>query len=118
MKERLLTPNELHELMIDIIRIIDGDERRLPKTDSYVGLADLRIEIEPSGYEYIYSERGMESFRYLAMDLDDLLYHVFKDITRDMSSDSGQVKLKEQSELLTRLSPNWAERFVLDNRRR
>ena len=118
MKERLLTPNELDQLMKDIIKVIDGDERRLPKTDSYLGLSDLRIEIEPRGYEYIYSERGMESFRYLAIDLDDLLYHVFKDITRDMFSDSGQVKLKKQSELLTRLRSNWAERFVLENRRR
>ena len=122
MRERLLTSKELNQLMIDAIKLIDGDEKFLPKTDEFKGWSDLRIEIGPHGYEYIGSERGIETFRNVPLDLDDLLYMVFKDVTSSMAwffkyesgqieDDMGPVMFNKQIELMERLSPKWAERM-------
>lgn len=112
MRERLLTPEELDQLMKDIIKLINGNERLLPKTDTSKILWDYRIEIGTRGYEYVYSERGNEIFRDLAFDLDDLLYRVFKDVTYEMTvkGNDQTEQLKRQLELLTQLRPLWAER--------
>ena len=59
MRERLLTAEELNQLLIDIIKLIDGDEISLPKTEAYKGFSDLRIEIWPHGMGMnIFTQKG------------------------------------------------------------
>jgi Immunity protein 63 len=79
------------------------------------------IEIDSQGFHYIVVERGNELFRITTPDLDELLYHVFSDVTFDLAcryevqrrvpgKDFRRLMFDRQIELLAKLSPAWAER--------
>jgi hypothetical protein len=72
-------------------------------------------------YFYVIAERGQELNRYAALELDELLYHVFSDVTFELSmkyelahrigtQDSRRIHFRRQVELLSMLSSAWAER--------
>lgn len=77
------------------------------------------IKVDKSGLlYYLAEERGIEILRYIAKDKDDLLYHVFKDVTSSMAikwelsnriagHDSRRLWFKDQERLLGILSESW-----------
>lgn len=78
------------------------------------------IEVDSLGYHYVVVERGQELSRMTTTDLDELLYHVFGDLTfglackyeleqRVENQDSRRLIFKHQVELLSILSPEWGE---------
>jgi hypothetical protein len=87
MKVRQLTAEELNQLMSDILKLIHGDEKLLPKINISNESGSPYIEISRYGYEYVCNERGREFFRLLPIDIKELLFLVFKDVTRKMASD-------------------------------
>ncbi len=86
------------------------------------------IEADAHGYHYVVVERGLELQRNTTRDLDELLYHVFKSVTfslacdyecahRIASQDCRRQLFARQIELLSSLSPAWAERQSSDHQR-
>lgn len=72
-------------------------------------------------YHYVARERGEEIMRQSSGEIDDLLYWIFDDLTRQMASgyelrhralesDPRRLRFARQLELLERLRPDWAER--------
>ena len=121
MAERLLTHEELNQIMLNTLRLIGGEEKLLPKINVSNGLAYPYIEIGRYGYEYVCNERGMELFRKLPVDLNELLYLVFEKITSEMAiryeaknrnyiEDNRRMMFSKQIDLLRILSNTWAER--------
>jgi hypothetical protein len=79
------------------------------------------IETDSRGYHYVVVERGEELKRETTQDLDELLFHVLQSITfslacdyecahRVRGQDSRRLIFKRQIELLSQLSPAWAQR--------
>ncbi len=79
------------------------------------------IEVDSKGYHYVIAERGQEFDRHTTSDLDELLYRVFADVTFELSArfelahrvenqDHRRIMFQHQVELLSMLSPQWAER--------
>ena len=86
------------------------------------------IEADSRGYHYVVVERGQELRRNTTSDLDELLYHVFESVTFSLACDyerahriAGQDFRRQlfalQVELLSSLSPTWAEREASDHQR-
>jgi hypothetical protein len=78
------------------------------------------IEVDARGYHYAVVERGQEISRITTSDLDELLFHVFAHVTFELASqyelkhrvkhqDFRRLMFRRQIELLTVLSPTWAE---------
>ncbi len=93
----------------------------LPTYGHSEGAARPHIEVDARGYHYVVVERGEELERMTTTDLDDLLYHIFEAITFSLAGkyeathripgqDFRIVLFKHQTELLSALSPQWAER--------
>lgn len=79
------------------------------------------VEVDARGYHLVTVERGEELERITTNDLDDLLYHIFDDVTFSLASDyelahriegqdSRRILFQKQFELLSQLSPQWGER--------
>ena len=79
------------------------------------------IEVDSRCYYYVIVERGQELERITTHDVDELLYHVFGNITfslackfelahRRKNRDCRRLIFKHQVELLSTLSPQWGER--------
>lgn len=79
------------------------------------------VEADARGYHLVTVERGEELERITTNDLDDLLYHIFADVTFDMANayelahrietrDSRRVLFRKQVELLSELSEHWGPR--------
>ena len=78
------------------------------------------IAVDARGYHYVILERGEELSRATTVELDELLYCIFKDVTFDLAckyelkhrvenQDSRRMIFQHQVELLARLSPSWGE---------
>jgi hypothetical protein len=79
------------------------------------------IETDSRCYYYVIVERGQELERIATNDVDELLYHVFGNITFSLACkfelthrrenwDCRRLIFKHQVELLSTLSPQWGER--------
>jgi hypothetical protein len=86
--------------------------------------AHPHIEVDSRGYHYVVVERGREIERFCTTRLDDLLFRIFQDVAfvlamqyesahRVPGQDPRRVLFAHQVELLSRLSPVWAEREAL-----
>ena len=86
------------------------------------------IESDSRGYHYVVVERGQELRRDTTSDLDELLYQVFESVTfslacdyegrhRVAGQDSRRLLFARQLQLLSMLSPAWAEREARDHQR-
>jgi hypothetical protein len=86
------------------------------------------IEVDSRGYHYVVVERGEELSRVTTVELDELLYCIFKDVTFDLAGkyelkqrvenqDSRRMIFKHQVELLSRLSPEWGEMKAQEHKR-
>ena len=84
--------------------------------------AHPHIEVDNSAYHYVIVERGQELKRISTADLDELLYHVFRDVTFSMST-TLEVQSRRPREdfrrqlfainlnLLGQLEPHWQDRY-------
>ena len=86
------------------------------------------IEVDSRRYHYVVVERGQEISRVTTEDLDELLYHVFEGVTftlacdyevkhRVKNQDFRRLMFGRQIELLSILSPKWAEIEARDHKR-
>lgn len=86
------------------------------------------IEVNARGYHYVVVERGKELSRITTGDPDDLLYHVFADVSfsqamkfevghRIKQQDFRRILFKHQIELLSSLSPAWVQRQLAEHNR-
>lgn len=81
----VLSEVELRKLLVATLQKINGDAHYLPAINYSNDNPDVVIEIGRYGYEYVGQERGVELFRQLPLDTDELLYLVFSDITTSMA---------------------------------
>lgn len=100
--------------------LIDAPKNLLWVRISPTGDGSPHVEITKDKAFYVASERGMEIFRKEASDLDELLYFIFKDITKSMArhyelnnriadEDTRRQVFSKQLELLEKINPKWAE---------
>ncbi len=117
----MLTLSEIEAKVNQLAQKIEAPKNILPTYGYSEQTARPHIEISSVVYYYVVAERGQEIDRYTAFDLDELLYKIFADVTFELSSkyemshrianqDSRRIMFQHQVELLSRLSPEWAER--------
>lgn len=93
----------------------------LPTYGRTEDFARPHIEVDTRGYHFVVVERGEELRRDTTRDLSELLYFVFETITfslackhelhhRVSGQDVRRLLFAKQVELLSSLSPEWAER--------
>jgi len=113
----------LNEIKAEVNRLaaqINASADLLPTYGYSKDGARPHIEIDSRGYHYIVVERGQEMSRVTTDELDELLYHVFKNVTsylagkyeskhRIDSQDSRRLIFQHQLELLSLLSPKWSQ---------
>jgi hypothetical protein len=86
------------------------------------------IEVDAAGYHFVVVERGREQSRLTMRDFDELLYATFQLVTSSLAyafelehrieaQDSRRLAFRRQIELLSRLSPSWAERRAREHER-
>ena len=79
------------------------------------------VEVNSRAYYYVVAQSGQEVSRYATLDVDELLYKIFADVTLSLAitqaeenrienQDIRRMVFVNQIELLTRLSPQWGER--------
>lgn len=110
---------------------IDAPTSLLPLVDND-GIGDGQyVEIEGKYWQtfrLVAKERGQIVHFEMAADLDELMYHIFKDVTRYMASqwelinrkqneDSRRQLFAKQHELLTMLSSEFSDRFNIETKR-
>jgi hypothetical protein len=83
---RTLRPEEMIERLETEPAKIGGDNRLLPEINNSNDFAKPYIEIDQYGYNYVCRERGVERFRKLPFDIDELIYEVFHDVTSEMAT--------------------------------
>jgi hypothetical protein len=86
------------------------------------------IEVDSRGYHFVVEERGQELSRITTHDLDELLYRIFQCVTSHLAAayelahrvetqDCRSLAFQRQVELLSQLSPSWAEREADEHQR-
>lgn len=79
------------------------------------------VEVDARGYHLVTVERGEELEHFTTNDHDDLLYHIFEDVTFDLAcayeldhrietQDCRRIIFRKQVELLSQLSEGWGRR--------
>ena len=109
-----------------LAKIIEVPRGKLPTFGYSEQSGRSHIEVDSSGYHYVNAERGYEFERHTTIDLDELLYMIFASVTFSLSiqyelvhrvelQDGRRIMYPHQLELLTLLSPKWAERKSLEH---
>ena len=119
----LLTLDEIRVEVERLAGIIGAPGTELPTYGYSEQSGRPHIEVDERGYCYVVAERGTEFSRDRTTDLDELLYVVFKSVTRQsarefamkhrvIGQDSRRPLFKHQLEVMSILSPMWAERLA------
>ncbi len=117
----MLTLSEIEEKVNQLAQKIGASQNILPTYGYSEQTARPHVEVGSVVYYYVVAERGQEYNRYAAFDLDELLQKIFTDVTFELSckhelshritnQDSRRIIFQHQVELLSKLSPKWAER--------
>lgn len=112
--------SKIEKLIEELATQIQVPQYLLPTNKNNEG---THIEINHGHLYYFHTERGQENFRYLAKDVDDLLYKIFEGATLMMAStyelknrvkghDSRRGMWEEQVRLLGILNKNWELRCI------
>jgi hypothetical protein len=120
-QKMMLTLSEIKAKVNQLAQKIGASQNILPTYGYSEQTARPHIEVSSVVYYYVIAERGQEINRYTAFDVDELLYKIFADVTFELSSkyelahrltnqDSRRIMFQRQVELLSMLSPKWAER--------
>jgi hypothetical protein len=116
------TLSEIQKLIDKLALQIQVPQYLLPMYGN--NLEGSHVEIDKKGALYYFAiERGEETYRYLASDVDDLLYRIFEGATLMMASDyelknriKGQsfrrILFYEQERLLGVLDEKWRLRSI------
>jgi hypothetical protein len=121
----------LEEIRSEVNRLaaqINAPDDLLPTYGYSRDFAYPHIEVDARGYHYVVVERGQEIERITTVELDELLYHVFEHITFELAckyelsrrvehQDFRRLLFQHQIELLSALSPKWAEVEAQDHER-
>jgi hypothetical protein len=86
------------------------------------------IEVDSHGYHFVVVERGQEQERFTTGGLDELFFRIFQSVTHDLAfayelahrietQDCRRLAFRRQVELLSQLSPSWAEREAQEQNR-
>jgi len=97
-----------------------AEHRALPTYGHTQDGARPHIEVDSRGYHLVVVERGQEQERFTTRDLDELLFRIFKSVTHELAfayelayrvetQDCRRLAFCRQVELLSQLSPRWAE---------
>jgi hypothetical protein len=116
--------SEIHRLAAQI----GAPDDLLPTYGYSLDGAHPHVEVDSPGYHYVVVERGQEITRVTTDELDRLLYHVFEGVTfalacqyelkhRVKHQDFRRLMFYHQIELLSTLSPKWAEIESQDHER-
>jgi hypothetical protein len=92
-----LTPDDLRKRLETELEKIHGDSQLLPDINNPNDFAKPFIEITSDGYNYICRERGVEIFRKIPFDIDELLYEVFDNLTWEMAK-AWELKNRQEHE--------------------
>lgn len=125
---RISTLNEIKSEVNRLAAQIGVPPAVLPTYRYSIDGAHPHIEVDARGYHYVIMERGEELSRVTTVELDELLYCIFKDVTFDLAGkyelkhrvenqDSRRLIFKHQIELLSRLSPRWGEMNAQEHER-
>jgi len=107
------------QLVDQLASKIQAPQHLLPTYGESLDDAHPYVEIGRSGLLfYLANERGQEVLRYIAKDIDDLLYNIFEDITFSMAiryelanrveeQDFRRISFAEQERLLGELNFDW-----------
>lgn len=115
---------QLAEIKAEVERLaslIEVDATYLPTFGLSEQSGRPHIDVDAHGYHYIHAERGSEFARMTTQDLDELLYTALSGATfwmgvryelrhRVVGQDCRRVMFQRQIELLTAVSPAWAQR--------
>lgn len=115
------TLTEVQKLIDKLAEQIQIPQYLLPTYENNI-VEGTHVELDRSGLLYYFAtERGKENFRYLAKDVDDLLYKIFEGATLMMASnyelkhrvkgqDTRRIMFDEQRRLLGVLNEQWTVR--------
>lgn len=115
---------EIERRVSELASVIGAAEWMLPTYGHSADGARPHVEVDRAGrMHYVVVERGQELERATFVNLDDILYRVFEDVTfslasqfelqhRDPSKDCRRIMFAKQVALLGALSPTWAKRVA------
>ena len=118
--------SDVKNLVDQLALKIQAPESLLPTYGDSLDGGHPYVEIDRSGLLfYLADERGSEIKRYIALDIDDLLYNIFKDVTFLMATKnftfttpgkySRRVWFVEQERLLGLLDESWGLRKIKEH---
>jgi hypothetical protein len=119
----------LAEIETEVRRLgvtVGAPESSFPTYGLSDGSGRPHVEVDAGGYHYVCAERGVENSRITTESLDELLYHVMKDVCFSLASeyaaarrrrgeDSRRHLFSHRLQLMSRLSPAWGERQGREN---
>jgi len=117
----MLTLFEIKSRVDELAQKIGAPQSLLPAYGHSNPNEGAHVEVGTLTYYYVITERGQETSRYAAFDLDELLYKIFANVTFELAikyelahrietQDSRRIHFQRQVELLSALSSAWAKR--------
>jgi hypothetical protein len=98
-----------------------SESHTLPTYGRTEDFARPHIEVDSRGYHFVVVERGRELERLTTLDLDEVLFRIFRSVTFSLATDyelahrietqdCRRIIFQKQVELLGHLSRQWADR--------
>ena len=111
----------LHLRMDGLVRRIGAQSVQLPTFDRTADAGAPHLEINGDRFDYVVVERGLELRRRTTLDLDELLYWIFSDVTFSLASRFAvgadryrEVMFHHQLDLLAQLDKRWRDRKKIE----
>jgi len=112
---------EISELVTKLSKKVKATKADIPTFGHSIDFGYSHVEVDENGYHYVTVERGKEIQRLTTAELEELLFHIFDDVTseiarrfetknRESGRDSRRSYFAKQEELLTQLLPIWGAR--------
>ena len=117
----MLKLSEIEVKVNELAQKIGAPQNILPTYGYSEQTARPHVEVDSWAYYYVVAQSGQEVSRYSTLDIDQLLYKIFVDVTfglaiayaeknRIENQDIRRLAFQRQVELLTLLSPQWGDR--------
>jgi hypothetical protein len=124
----MLSKSELIKLITKNAKVIDAPPFLLPTFESSDQDGRPHIELKPETYHYFVYERGREYSRKVYLEIDELMYSVFKDVTFNMATSEEVKKRREgedfrvqlyaiQEELIGKINKEFQERLAEEHQK-
>ena len=113
---------EIENKVNELAYKIGATQNILPTYGYSEQTARPHVEVSPQAYDYVVAQSGQEISRSITVDVNELLYKIFADVTfaiaiayaeenRIESQDIRRATFQRQVELVTLLSQSWGERM-------